>query len=186
MLVTRRFSHAIAQFSVVVAAMALVGCSSLTQADHVTESDAQGQYTVLDESFSRGEHLQTVELHLYHATEDAKGALPRAYLALRGKSPTRGFFYIECGDRGPLAHRHMAGNADPDNVEMLTCWNNRQGFAFVPVADFITTKDGSAFQYKFGPLDFHNKTLEVTTGRLLVISWGPDLQTGYVLRRDVP
>ena len=29
-----------------------------------------------------------------------------------------------------------------------------------------------------------NKSLEVTTGRLLIINWGPDSESAYVLQAD--
>jgi hypothetical protein len=170
-------------FGAVTTACVLAGCVTTTPSSQVDENDLNGTYKVIDQSRRNSLQAETVKIKFFRNDPDVGGGLSAGYLTLTGPSVPDGWAYPVCGYPGDDARNILAGKADPANIEVIRCMNPKSPRS-MPVAFLIKTRDGSPFHYSTGLLDVFNKSLEVTTGRLLVINWGPQIRSVYVLKAD--
>jgi hypothetical protein len=170
-------------FGAVATACVLTGCITTTPSSQVDESDLSGSYKVVDQSRKSSLLADTVQVKFFRNDPDVSGGMSAGYLKLTGPSVPSGWAYPVCGYPGDRVRSNLSGTADPANIEVIRC-SNPQDIRSMPVVFLIKTRDGSAFQYSSGLLDVFNKSLDVTTGRLLVINWGPEIHSAYVLKAD--
>nr|WKF61260.1 hypothetical protein HUO10_005791 [Paraburkholderia busanensis] len=165
----------------VVSALLLGGCATNAPSSQADESDLAGTYKVVDQSRTNTLQADSVEIKFFRSAPDVNGGLSAAYLKLAGPSVPDGWAYPVCAYPGDSLRNHVAGHADPANFEVIRC-SNPQDIRSMPVALLVGTKDKAAFRYASGLLDVWNKSMDVTTGRLLIINWGPERQSAYVLK----
>lgn len=172
-----------ASFGAVISAFLLAGCVTTTPSSQSDESDLSGTYTVVDRSRRNGPPAASVEVKF--AANEISGGLEGVsggHLKITGPTvpDSWAWVYPICGYPGDYVRTHAWGDAEPTNIEIIRCMDPLD-FS-TPVAVLIKTRDGHAFHVSFGPLDPFNKSLDVTTGRLLVISMKGQLPSAYVLK----
>ena len=134
---------------------------------------------MVDQSRRQFTQVESIQVQFFRR----EGETSTGFLKLAGLSTSDSWAYPVCGYPGERVRANLAGDADPSNIEIIRC-SNPKDIRSMPVAFFIKTKDGSAFRYAARLLDPWNKSLDVTTGRLLVINWGPQRQSSYVLESE--
>ncbi|CAE6754734.1 hypothetical protein R20943_03084 [Paraburkholderia aspalathi] len=169
--------------SSVITAVLLGGCITNAPSSQTDERDLSGTYKVVNQSRKQSLQAESVEIKFFRSAADVNGGLSAGYLKLAGPSVPDGWAYPVCAYPGDRLRSNFAGDADPANIEVIRCSNPRN-IRSMPVAFLVGTKNKSPFHYSSGLLDVWNKSLEVTTGRLLIINWGPDSESAYVLQAD--
>ncbi|MFM0643364.1 hypothetical protein PQR14_03465 [Paraburkholderia bryophila] len=180
---TLKNNAARAVFAVAATACLLTGCVTTVPSSQSDENDLSGSYKVVDQSRRQSLQAESAEIKFFRSAPDVGGGISAGYLKLTGPSVPDGWAFPACGYPGDGVRSGFSGNADPANIEIIRC-TNPQDLRSMPVIFLIKTKDGSAFHYSSGILDPFNKSLEVSTGRLLVINWWPDSQSAYVLKAN--
>jgi hypothetical protein len=170
MMITRSITKALRSVLVASLAITLTGC--ITQASPDVEARLAGNYTVVEQSAKQPIRITNVKVKFFRA-EDGPSA---GIVTVKGASTVK-WRFSECGT---TAGNRLVSIDDRSMVEGILCGNGTRGPRF-PQVIFDASKDGRPIGYSPSPLDFSNHAINATSGRIMIIFWGLDDMSAFVL-----
>jgi hypothetical protein len=157
--------------TVVFLAGAIAGCA-ISQATPDVEAKLTGAYYVTEQSSKKPIQIASVQVKFVrNETEPSAGLI-----TAEGPSTEDRWTFSKCGT---TAGNRIVSIDDRSMLVGLLC-RNESGPRF-PQIILEASKDGRPIGYSPSPLDFFNHSVNAVTGRMIIVFWGPENMSAFVL-----